>query len=295
MFGGLTVSIMVAGKLFEPALSAYVGYCVGFCIRYFAVGCGIYWVFHVAFREKWLAHRIQQVFPSRDEVAHGIRWSMSNMAFSGVSAVVLYWLIRDGRTSMYFGVVGRDGWLYCAVSVVLGIAGYDAWFYWYHRLLHTPWLFQHVHATHHRAANPTAFAAFAHHPIETFLGNAYFVLFVMLVPVHPMAFGAVGAYLFTVNIIAHMGYEFYPRGFTRHRLLRWWGTSTHHNMHHRYVGCNYGIVFNYWDRLMGTNHPAYDETFDAITARVGATARERPAAALPRKLRLDFSPTDTRN
>ena len=76
-----------------------------------------------------------------------------------------------------------------AISVVLGVAGYDAWFYWQHRLLHTPWLFRRAHAIHHRVANPTPFATFAHHPIETFMGNAYFILFVAA---HPRASNGAG-------------------------------------------------------------------------------------------------------
>jgi sterol desaturase/sphingolipid hydroxylase (fatty acid hydroxylase superfamily) len=35
-------------------------------------------------------------------------------------------------------------------------------------------------------------------------------------------------------------------------------------MHHRHVTANYGSIFNYWDRLMGTSHPAYRATFDAV-------------------------------
>lgn len=261
---------MGASEMFEPGLQAYLGYCAAFCFRYFAVAGAVYWLFHVAFRQRWLGYRIQQVFPAAGEVAYEIRWSLMNMACTGLSTLFLYWLIQSGRTRMYFEVGG--GWLYLAFSAVLCVVAYDSWFYWQHRLLHTPWLFRHVHAVHHRAANPTAFASFAHHPIETFMGNAYFIAFVILIPVHPLALGAAGAGLFALNIVTHMGYELYPRGFTRHPILGWHNTSTHHNMHHRHVGWNYSICFNHWDRWMGTIHPAYDETFEAIKERRKAAA-----------------------
>lgn len=269
--------MMGTSELFQPTCSAYVRYCVGFCIRYAAVAGSLYWFFHVGFKQKWLGYRIQRRFPSRDEVAHEICWSLSNTACTGLSVVLLHRLIHGGRTGMYFAVADH-GWAYFALSVLLGIAGYDAWFYWQHRLLHTPWLYRHAHAIHHRVANPTPFATFAHHPIETFMGNAYFILFVVLVPVHPLAFGAVGLAIFSVGIIAHMGYEIYPCGFTRHSVFRWCNTSTHHNMHHSHVGCNYGLCFNYWDRLMGTNHDAYHDTFEAIKARL-QSSRARDAVA----------------
>jgi len=38
-------------------------------------------------------------------------------------------------------------------------------------------------------------------------------------------------------------------------------------MHHRYVTCNYGLYFNLWDRLLGTNHPQYHQQFEAIKTR----------------------------
>jgi lathosterol oxidase len=270
---------MNPGEIFEPTLGAYISYCVGFCVRYFAIAGGAYCLLHLAFRRRWLAHRVQQRFPSRDEVGYEIRWSMLNTALTGVSTLLLYALIHSGRTQMYFGIAER-GWVHFCLSVALCIVGYDAWFYWQHRLLHTRWLFEHAHAVHHRVSNPTAFAAYAHHPIETFMGNAYFIVFVVLVPTHPMAFAAAGFYLSMVALMAHSGYEFYPQGFTRHRVFGWCGTSTHHNMHHHYVGCNYGIIFNFWDRVMGTNHPAYHDTFDAIGVRVRDASKRTATPAV---------------
>jgi len=38
-------------------------------------------------------------------------------------------------------------------------------------------------------------------------------------------------------------------------------------MHHRYTKCNYGLYFNFWDRLMGTNHKQYHEMFDEVASR----------------------------
>ncbi len=260
---------MNSSQLFEPTLGAYFGYCIGFWLRYFAIAGFLYWFFHVAFSHRWLRYRIQPHFPPGAQVAHEIFWSISNTFCTGLSTLLLYRLVRDGRTSMYFDA-GAHGWGYFVLSIAAGIIAYDSWFYWQHRLLHTQWLFAKVHAVHHRATNPTAFGAFAHHPLETFMGNAFFLVLAVVLPMHPLAFGAVGVYLFAAAIISHLGYEFYPRGFTRHRLGRWWDTSTHHNMHHRHASCNYSILFNYWDLWMGTNHGAYHQTFDIIKARLGA-------------------------
>ena len=254
--------------LSEPSLAAYASHLAGFCVRYFVLAGGIYVLFHRLFRRRWQAYRIQQPFPSRRIVGYEIGWSLLNAACTGASTMLIYWLARAGRSSMYRDV-GEYGWRYLGASAALVVVGYDAWIYWQHRWMHTPWLFRHVHAVHHRVRNPTAFGAFAQHPLETFLGNAYFVLIALFVPIHALAVAAAGGFLFVVALLAHSGYEFYPRGFTRHPLLGWLNTSTHHNMHHSRVGCNYGLCLNVWDRLLGTNDAAYHQTFDAIARRRG--------------------------
>ncbi len=267
---------MAANGMFEPTLGAYLGYLGGFCLRYFAVAGGMYLLLYIALRRRSLAYRIQHAFPSWTLVAYEIRWSLFSAAATGASTLLLYWLIRAGHSSVYTEV-GGYGWPYLVVSVLVCVAGYDTWIYWQHRLLHTPWLFRHIHSAHHHVDNPTPFAAFSQHPVETLMGNAYFLLFVVLVPMHPLAIAASGGWMYVVSLIAHSGYEFYPRGFTRHPVFQWINTSTHHNMHHSQVGCNYGTWLNVWDRVMGTNHPAYHATFDAVAAR---TAPRRPDDAL---------------
>jgi sterol desaturase/sphingolipid hydroxylase (fatty acid hydroxylase superfamily) len=245
--------------------AVYLWYYLGSCLRYFVVAGFLYAAFHVWWRRRWIAHRIQAAFPRRAEVRHEIRSSLSAMAVSGLTGVLLYDLIQAGWTRTYFEVA-RYGWAYFAFSVVLGIVGYDAWFYWQHRLLHTRWWYRHAHSVHHRATNPTPFANFAHHPIEITLGNVYFILFTILVPVHPLAFALVSMFVFGWGMIAHLGYELYPKSFTSRRAFGWINSATHHNMHHSHVRCNYGMFFNHWDRLMGTNHPEYRSTFDAVRA-----------------------------
>lgn len=253
-------------SLFEPSLRGFAGYCLGFLARYALVAGGLYLVLHVLFREKWRPWRIQPSFPGRREVGYEIGWSAINTMCTGLTTVMLYRLIGQGRTAMYFDL-GQEGAAWWFASVLACIAGYDTWIYWQHRALHTPWLFRHVHSVHHRLRNPTGFAAFAQHPVETFLGNAYFVLFLLYVPIHPTALAAAGAYMFGFGVLAHSGYEFYPPGFTRHRVLGWLNTSTNHNLHHRDVNWNFGNWFVFWDTALGTLHPRYHEEFDEVAMR----------------------------
>ena len=44
-------------------------------------------------------------------------------------------------------------------------------------------------------------------------------------------------------------------------------TPTNHIMHHEKMRGNYGLYFNIWDRLMGTNHRDYETRFREVTSR----------------------------
>ncbi len=63
------------------------------------------------------------------------------------------------------------------------------------------------------------------------------------------------------------GYEFFSHGVLKHKIFKWHNTPTHHNMHHKFVKNNYGLYFNFWDRVMKTNHPKYDEYYNVIIDR----------------------------
>ena len=63
------------------------------------------------------------------------------------------------------------------------------------------------------------------------------------------------------NVLGHCGYELFPRWFVRSWLGRILNTATHHAQHHETNRANFSLYFNYWDRLLGTNHQRYEERF----------------------------------
>ena len=48
-----------------------------------------------------------------------------------------------------------------------------------------------------------------------------------------------------------------PRALADSRWFGWINATTHHDLHHSSFHYNYGLYFTWWDRLMGTEHPAY--------------------------------------
>jgi sterol desaturase/sphingolipid hydroxylase (fatty acid hydroxylase superfamily) len=74
-------------------------------------------------------------------------------------------------------------------------------------------------------------------------------------------------YMIINNVFGHLGFEMNAPGFTKGKFTRWLNTTTHHSMHHSHFNYNYGLYFNFWDKLMGTNHEKYHETFEKVTAK----------------------------
>lgn len=67
------------------------------------------------------------------------------------------------------------------------------------------------------------------------------------------------------NVFGHCGYEVFPQRFPRSRARLVLNSVTHHSLHHEKFRTNFGLYFNVWDRLMGTNHQDYEQRFESAT------------------------------
>jgi sterol desaturase/sphingolipid hydroxylase (fatty acid hydroxylase superfamily) len=199
-------------------------------------------------------------------------------------------MIRAGWTQMYFKL-GKHSMGWFVASVALTIVLHDAYFYWTHRLMHHPRLFRLFHRTHHLSTNPTPWAAYAFAPLEAVVQAGIFPLAVLLVPLHPLAFFAFMIWQLSFNVAGHAGFEFHPRWLIDSWLGKILNTPTNHVMHHEHFRGNYGLYFNVWDRLMGTNHERYEERFREVTSR--ARGPIAPQVATPETPASSIRPSAT--
>ncbi len=231
-----------------------------------------------------LAHKYIQPDrrPSRENILHEVKYSFMTFFVFGLVGVFMFEATRNGWTRIYRDV-GEFGWAYFFLSLVGTILIHDAYFYWTHRFMHWKKIFKHVHLVHHRSTNPTPWAAFSFHPLEAIIEAGIVPLVAFLYPIHAGALLIFLFYMTALNVLGHLGYELFPSGFTRKRATLWHNTSTHHNMHHKYFNCNYGLYFNWWDRFMRTNHPEYHEQFETrASARAPAAAsRQKDGLSSP--------------
>jgi lathosterol oxidase len=226
----------------------------------------IYLVFYVWKNKALWSAKIQQRYPKNKHIFREIRYSAYSLLILGVIIAFVVWANKHHLTQAY-KPIDKYGWGYYALSLVIMIVIHDTYFYWGHRFLHWKPIFKYVHKTHHLSINPTPFAAYAFHPLEAIFEMGIVPVLVFTVPHHISAISVFAMYSLLLNIAAHVGYEFLPKGFARHKILKWHNTATHHNMHHTNFKTNFGLYFNFWDTLMKTNHPHYEEFFEELADR----------------------------
>jgi len=228
---------------------------------------GTFYLFFYVWRNKkyWYA-KIQQRYPEKKHILHEVKYSFITMLIFGGVILLVVWASKNGLTRAY-DPINKYGYTYFFISIILMILLHDSYFYWTHRLMHWKPLFKLAHKTHHLSTNPTPFAAYAFHPVEALIEIGIIPIIAFTIPHHAFAITIFSLYALLLNVTGHLGYELFPKGFAGHWLFKWHNTSTHHNMHHRLVKCNYGLYFNFWDRVMHTNHPHYEEIFDEVAEK----------------------------
>jgi lathosterol oxidase len=244
-------------------------------IEFLAAAGFLFFYLYVWKKRKYWHLKIQQRFPEKKHILRDIKYSFYTSAIYGVVMLWVMWASKIRLTRVYYPI-DKYGYDYYVFSILLMVFIHDTYFYWTHRLLHWKPIFKKVHVVHHLSLDPTPFSAYAFHPLEAFIEVGILPLIVFTVPYHVSALTIFLTYALLMNVMGHMGYEFFPKGFAGHKVLKWHNSATHHNMHHRYTKCNYGLYFNLWDRIMKTNHQRYEQIFDDVIEQRNRTKTIKP-------------------
>jgi sterol desaturase/sphingolipid hydroxylase (fatty acid hydroxylase superfamily) len=170
--------------------------------------------------------------------------SLSSILIFGIGVVVPCAMIKRDISSL-----NDDA---SAALIALEVLALVVWnefhFYTCHRVLHTPML-RRFHLPHHRSVVTTPWATYSFHPVEAMMLGS-----VLIAPmiVHDFSFWSLLATpLFSLlfNSIGHSNYDFLPDA----DKDRWWlnGARRHH-LHHVCYSGNYGFMFPFIDRWLGT-------------------------------------------
>lgn len=140
----------------------------------------------------------------------------------------------------------------------------DAWWYGTHRLMHHPLFFRRVHAIHHQFRHATPWASWAQGPWEASINALPYLILPLILPLHLVSFLTLHVLITTFATLGHCGHELFPRG-ADHRLpFCLFNSASHHALHHRQFGSNFGSLTSLWDSLLHTHHPRWSTWFNTV-------------------------------
>ena len=135
-------------------------------------------------------------------------------------------------------------------------------FYIFHRLLHFPFLYKTIHYWHHKNIRTGPWSGHAMHPVEH-LGLYSDLAIYFVVPSHPIHV-IFNAMLHTVGgPTSHCGYDKVMLG----KKIGLELGDFFHQLHHRYVDCNYGTYDTQWDRIFGSLHDGTEAGMKRIESK----------------------------
>lgn len=259
------IRLLPAAETWPPLLIAAAA-AVLIALRYSVMAGGALAI--VTALSRRLAHRRIQSRPfTPAQLRREFGYSMSTACVFGLFAGLALTVGRDlGLSKVYFDPDEHGLW-WLVLSLPAVVLLHDAYFYWTHRFMHLPGVFERVHRVHHLSTNPSPLSVLAFHPLEAVIAFGAVVVITALVPVHVGVLALWSLSTLLTNIMGHLGYELLPPGMARSRFFGWINTATSHNQHHRAFAANFGLYTLLWDRLMGTVHPGYVDLYHRTTDR----------------------------
>lgn len=215
-------------------------------LRTLVIG-GIFYAYTYHFkRDVFQKIKFNPDFPNKETMLKELKLSMkAGVVFVIWDLLVIHFYL-EGHTLIYTQIENSWGWLYIPLSFVLVMLLHDAYFYWTHRWMHIKsghWI---KHGTHHEFHNPTPWSAFSVSFEEGMVQMFFHFLIVFIIPLHPIT---IAMYIFGTFISNTIGHSGLAIGKQDSKIF---SSSSNHFNHHRYGRVHFGLYFNFWDRLMGT-------------------------------------------
>lgn len=118
-----------------------------------------------------------------------------------------------------------------------------------------------MHAVHHKSVDVNPFSSYSFHAFEGFILGAWIIPAALFLPIPLPVLGLVQVIGLLNNVNSHLGYELLPAWWVKLPPFKWTSSSTFHNLHHQKFNGNYGLMFRFWDKVLGTELPGYEEAF----------------------------------
>ena len=127
--------------------------------------------------------KIQQKYPQQKQIWTEIGYSVLTFAvFASVIVLIRLAVTHDIFATRVYRHLSDHTIPYYIATTVFIIFFHDTYFYWMHRLIHHPFLYERVHAVHHLSKDPTPWAAFSFHPSEAVLEILFVPFLIFTIP-----------------------------------------------------------------------------------------------------------------
>lgn len=233
----------------------------------------LYLAFWVYRRPSMNRHRVSTTNNAAPRPLKEALLTFSTYFVYSIATAIVIFVAKYGSHSMMYTNVADYGWFYTILSVPLFLFYIDTAFYWSHVLMHKNRFFRRAHVTHHQFVNVTPWGGFAFHLAEAVINASSFLILMLFVPWHPVSFVSFIILSLVYSGFIHLGYDFMPLSWRSHPVLKWLNTPTHHIYHHHKHGYNFGFIFTFWDKIMGTEKlpcltPAHKADQEVIEKKV---------------------------
>lgn len=227
----------------------FVGGCYLSQIIAYFLGCFPYIVMDYFKLEPSSPYKIQMKnYPTANDTK-----TVTTQVLISFTTVILPLLAVGGFFLPYIGI-SRDGplptWDVLLLQLVFFLIVEDYLNYWFHRWLHTPWLYKHVHSVHHQYDAPFSIVAAHAHPAEVIIqAIPSFVGPIVVSPhLYTLMLWQIVRNFEAIDI--HSGYEL-PLSIKS--ILPFYAGADHHDYHHFMHSGNFASIFTWCDNLYGTD------------------------------------------
>ncbi len=228
---------------------------------------GLHWWFYIrrgqGDERRWDTRplgRNKRRFAFGDQVKDNMAFTLlSGIPIASAWEVWVRWMVANGHVST---VDPGDNPVWFVLAFLVMPVWQSLHFYVIHRAMHHESIYQAVHAVHHRNVNVGPWSGLSMHPLEHLV---YFstLAVVLVLPLH---LAHVLFLLFWQMLGApssHSGYE----GVVVNEKMVLSVDGYFHQMHHRYIRCNYGSAEFPLDYWLGTAHDGTDEGAARLRSR----------------------------
>ncbi|MBE9204605.1 sterol desaturase family protein [Synechocystis salina LEGE 06099] len=227
-------------------------------LRYFLIAGGTYAFFYSPWGQSLISSQFPINIPPWSSIRKDIKLSVISAMVFAVAAAFIFSSYGWKINRLYFDPYQHGLW-YLGVSYILVLLLQDTYFYFTHRLFHHHLLFPLFHQGHHCSRYPTPLTSFAFDLPEAIVQSFFLIVVVSLIPLHFFTLLAILITMTIWSVINHLGIDRLPLTFPHHWLGKYFIGTAHHSLHHLKHNANYGLYFTFWDKILGTEDPTYQE------------------------------------